>query len=178
VRVQLESEGGEAKAVVDIVAPGGGFANQLVLKGSVAAPGPTQTTVFRQTAPGRYESRLPARERGVHLLTVYQEENGLASALATVPLASPYPREYRHLTANVALLGRLAEETGGEVLDRAGFEDGLKRLLTPGPGQARSAREAWWPLSGLGLALFLLDLVLRALPALTSVVPWKKSVRA
>jgi hypothetical protein len=81
-----------------------------------------------------------------------------------VPLIAPYPREYRELKPNTALLNRLAEETGGEVLGPDKMEEGLKRLFTPDPNKGRSAQETWWPLSGLGLFLFLADLALRRLP--------------
>ena len=74
-------------------------------------------------------------------------------------------KEYRELKPNVALLTRLAEETGGEVLDPERLEEGLKRLFTPDPGKATRALETWWPLSGIGLFLFLCDLALRRWPA-------------
>ena len=36
--------------------------------------------------------------------------------MATVPYIAPYPKEYRELKTNTALLSRLAEETGGRIL--------------------------------------------------------------
>jgi len=62
------------------------------------------------------------------------------------------------------LLSRLAEETGGEMLDPEKLDDGVKRLYTPTPGKGTRAQETWWPLAGLGLFLFLGDLVLRNWP--------------
>jgi len=62
------------------------------------------------------------------------------------------------------LLHRLAEETGGEVLDPDQLEDGLKRLLTPGRNKAYSTQETWRTFSGLVLLFFLADLALRRLP--------------
>jgi hypothetical protein len=84
--------------------------------------------------------------------------------VATVPYIAPYPKEYRQLKPNLALLSRLAEDTGGEMLDPEKFGEGLKRLYTPTPGKSRQGRETWWPLAGAGLFLFLADLVLRSWP--------------
>jgi hypothetical protein len=67
------------------------------------------------------------------------------------------------------LLNRLAEETGGEMLDPENFAAGLKRLYTPSPGKAARGRETWWPLAGAALALFLADLVMRSWPRRTQV---------
>ena len=59
---------------------------------------------------------------------------------------------------------RLAEETGGEMLDPEKLDQGVRRLYTPTPGRATRGREIWWPLSSTGLLLFLIDLVLRVWP--------------
>jgi hypothetical protein len=64
----------------------------------------------------------------------------------------------------MALLSRLAEETGGEMLDPAKVEDGIKRLYTVTSGTSRRGQETWWPLAGFGLVFFLADLVLRSWP--------------
>jgi hypothetical protein len=59
------------------------------------------------------------------------------------------------------LLSRLAEETGGEMIDPARSDAALRRLYTPTPGKGRQGQETWWPLAGAALMLFLADLVLR-----------------
>jgi hypothetical protein len=84
--------------------------------------------------------------------------------VATVPYIAPYPKEYRELKPNLSLLSRLAEETGGEMIDSEKFHDGLRRLYAPTPGKSSKGREIWWPLAGAGLLLFLTDLVLRSWP--------------
>ncbi len=83
------------------------------------------------------------------------------SAAVTVPYISPYPKEYREVKPNTALLSRLAEETGGEILEPQSFEEGLKRLFTPEGDSGRSAQDTWWALAVLALFLFLADLALR-----------------
>ena len=166
VRAEFRQEGDGIRAVVDFLSKGGGFANHLKLKGNLTAAGqPTVVAPFQQIAPGRYEGRLRAAQRGANLLTLHEErKNEPPSAIATLPFIVPYPREYRELNANMALLSRLAEESGGELLDPDRLEQGVKRLFTPDPGKATAARETWWPLSTLGLFLFLADLALRRWP--------------
>ena len=104
--------------------------------------------------------------RGIHFVTMYAEGKAGEAPLpvATVPYIAPYPKEYRELKPNMALLSRLAEETGGEMLDPDKIEEGIKRLYTPTPGKGRRGQETWWPLAGVGLFLFLADLVLRSWP--------------
>jgi hypothetical protein len=50
------------------------------------------------------------------------------------------------------------------MLDPEKFAAGLKRLYTPTPGRGMQGQEVWWPLAGLGLILFLGDLVWRSWP--------------
>ena len=167
IRTEFRQEGEKVRAVVDFLSKEGGFINHLKLKGNLT--GPDQTALekpFQQIAPGRYESRFSASQRGVYLLTIYEEgeTSEASSSAATVPFIAPYPREYRELKPNITLLSRLSEETGGEVLDPDKMEEGVKRLFTPQTGKATSAQETWWAFSGLGLFLFLADLALRRLP--------------
>jgi hypothetical protein len=169
VRTEFKQEGEEIRAVVDLLSQEGGFINHLKLRGNMTEPDRTTSTKgFEQSAPGRYEGRFSVRQRGVHLLTIYEEgkENGPRLAASTVPFIVPYPREYREMRPNTALLNKLAEESGGEVLDPDNMEEGLKRLFTPEPNKSRAARETWWPLSGLGLFLFLADLAMRRWPGI------------
>ncbi|OGP24968.1 MAG: hypothetical protein A2038_00600 [Deltaproteobacteria bacterium GWA2_57_13] len=168
IRTELRREGDQVKALVDILSREGRFVNHLKLKGILTDPSQAgRASTFMQVAPGRYETSFAAGERGVHLLTIQEEKETRqeAQAVTTVPFIAPYPKEYRELKPNVALLTRLAEETGGEVLDPERLEEGLKRLFTPDPGKATRALETWWPLSGIGLFLFLCDLALRRWPA-------------
>ena len=85
------------------------------------------------------------------------------ASVMTLPYVAPYPKEYRELKPNLALLGRLAEETGGEMLDPENLSPGLKRLYTPS-SDAFPGRDTWWPLALAALLLFLADLVMRSWP--------------
>jgi Ca-activated chloride channel family protein len=167
MRAELKPEGEQVKVIADFVTQDGKFLNHLRLKSNIAAPNKaTQEQTFQQTAPGRYEGRFTPSQRGIHFLTLFAEGAGGEAplAVATVPYIVPYPKEYRELKPNLSLLSRLAEDTGGQMLDPDRIEEGLQRLYTPTPGKGTLAKETWWPLSGLGLFLFLGDLVWRAWP--------------
>ncbi len=167
LRVDFHSDGDAVKVVGDLVAQDGKFLNHLKLQATVVAPNQTsREQPLQQSAPGRYEGKFTPAQRGIHFITLYAEGQAGAAPLpvATVPYIAPYPKEYRDLKPNLALLSRLAEETGGEMLDAEKFHDGLKRLYTPTPGKSSQGQETWWPLASAGLMLFLTDLVLRSWP--------------
>jgi Ca-activated chloride channel family protein len=168
MRTEFQPDGEAIKVVADFVSKEGNFLNHLNLRGNLAAP--NQTTheqTFQQIAPGRYAGKFTPTQRGIHFLTLYAEGNAGEAPLplATLPYIAPYPREYRELKPNMALLSRLAEETGGEMLDPDRLDEGLKRLYTPTPGKGTRGQETWWPLAGAGLFLFLADLVVRSWPS-------------
>ena len=167
LRTDFRAEADAVKIVTDLKSEEGKFLNHLKLKANVTAPnrGSSERTLG-QSAPGRYEGEFTPTERGIHFITLYAEGNAdePAVAVATVPYVSPYPKEYRELKPNLSLLSRLAEETGGEMLDPEQFAAGLRRLYAPTPGKSAQGRDTWWPLAGASLILFLADLLLRHLP--------------
>lgn len=170
LQTEFKPDGDGVKIVADVRSNEGDFLNRLELKGKItAANADTQEKSFRQIAPGRYEVEFKPPRRGIHFLSLYAERppGEAPLPLATVPYIVPYPKEYRELKPNVSLLSRLAEETGGQMLDPERLEEGVKRLYTPTPGRATHGHELWWPLSGAGLILFLVDLVLRVWPRRT-----------
>jgi Ca-activated chloride channel homolog len=167
MRAEFYPDGDTVKVIADFIGKDGKFMNHLQLRGNVTAPNrSTQQSTFHQSGPGRYEGEFTPAERGIHFLTIFAAGNTTEAplAMATISYVAPYPKEYRKLSPNVTLLSRLAEETGGEMLDPENFETGLKQLYTPSPGKAARAQETWWPLAGAGLILFLIDLVMRSWP--------------
>jgi Ca-activated chloride channel homolog len=170
---EFHADGDGVKAVTDLVSRDGKYLNHLKLTANITAPNQdSQKRAFQQSAPGRYEVRFAPSRRGIHFLTVFAEgaDGAEPTPVATVPYIAPYPREYRELKPNISLLSRLAEETGGEMVDAVKFEASLKRLYTPTPGKSTQGRETWWPLASAGLFLFLADLVFRSLPRRTGEV--------
>jgi Mg-chelatase subunit ChlD len=167
VHTEFKAEDDYVKVIADIRSNDGDFLNRLELRGNIMTPNKeTEEKAFQQTAPGRYEARFNPSQRGVHLLSLYaQRPSGEAPLLVTsVPYVAPYPKEYRELKPNLSFLSRVAEETGGQMLDPEKLDEGVRRLYTPTPGRAARGHEMWWPLSSMGLFLFLVDLGLRVWP--------------
>jgi hypothetical protein len=167
MRAEFHADGDAVRVVADFIATDGKFMNHLKLHGNLTAPNrSTEQSAFLQSAPGRYEGKFTPAERGIHFVTLFAEGKAGEAPLsmATIPYVAPYPKEYRELRPNLALLSRLAEETGGEMLDPENFAAGLRRLYTPSPGKGSRGHETWWPLAGAGLLLFLADLVMRSRP--------------
>lgn len=164
IRTDLRADGEKIRVVADLLSRDGRFLNHLDVKANITAPNQeSRQEAFRQTAPGRYEGTFLPAARGIHFISLYAEADGGEAPLplATVPYVAPYPKEYRELRPNHSLLSRLAEETGGEMIDPERFTDALQRLYTPTPGKGRQGQETWWALAGAALFLFLADLVLR-----------------
>lgn len=167
LRTDFIADGESVKIVTDLAGRDGKFLNHLRLKVNVSAPDrTTREQMLQQSAPGRYEGQFTPAARGIHFVTLYAEGNANEPPVpvATVPYIAPYPKEYRELKPNLSLLSRLAEDTGGEMLDPEKFTDDLKRLYTPTPGKGTQGKDTWWPLAGASLFLFLADLVLRSWP--------------
>ncbi len=167
IRVAFHPTGDAVAVVSDLVSEDGKYLNHLRMKTTVATPNEaTLEEPLRQSAPGRYEGKFMPAQRGIHFVTLYAEGAAGAAplAVATVPYIASYPKEYNELKPNLALLSRLAEETGGEMIDSEKLQDGLNRLYTPTPGKGSGGHETWWPLAVGGLILFLADLILRSFP--------------
>jgi len=166
-RVVFRAEGDAVRVSADVVAADGRFMNHLDLHGKVTGPsGKTVEHALPQTAPGRYEGTFTPQERGTHFLTLFAQ-GGAGEAptpVMTVSYVASYAGEYRELRPNLALLNRLARETGGEMLVPEDLAAGLQRLYTPTLGKALRGTDGWWALAALALLLFLADLVLRSVP--------------
>ncbi|MGH7854276.1 MAG: VWA domain-containing protein [Candidatus Binatia bacterium] len=164
IRTDFHAEGDAIKVVTDLLSRDGRFLNHLKVKANITAPDQaSQERTFQQSAPGRYESKFVPAARGIHFVSLYAEGDAGEAPLplATIPYIAPYPKEYRELKPNLSLLSRLAEETGGEMLDPERLDGGLRRLYKASPGKGRQGQETWWPFAGAALFLFLGDLVLR-----------------
>ena len=164
MRTEFHAEEDAIKVVTDVLARDGRFLNHLKVKANISSSDQdSQERDFQQSAPGRYEGKFTPAGRGIYFVSLYAEGNAGEAPipLATVPYVAPYPKEYRELTTNLSLLSRIAEETGGEMLEPERLDEGLRRLYTASPGKARQGQETWWPCAGAALFLFLGDLVLR-----------------
>ena len=130
----------------------GGYRDQLrpvvVVR---AGDGATSRQTARQIAPGRYEARVVADAR--QRLTISVED--VPEGSATRVIVPDVYAEYRFRPADQARLAAIAQATGGIVSPTAAS-------LREAGDRPRAARRALWPAIVIaGLALWLLDILLR-----------------
>jgi uncharacterized membrane protein len=123
-------DGSEGRVIVDAVDATGKPLNNLQIQGSVIAP--DQSTRQRQIpleqiAPGRYQGRFTASQRGTYLVAV--SETGSNALVSTGGGVLSYPPEYRDLQPNAALLKSLADASGG--LERNSIEGVFQQKPNP-----------------------------------------------
>lgn len=156
--------GGELRASVDAFTPDERFENglrsSLIIRGP--EPGGEEKTVeMRQTAPGRYEARMPLDRYGSFLLRVdhrrEQPDGGDKTvAVSHGHVSNPYPREYASFEPDRDMLARIAEATGGAI------EPASPAAVWDPQGEKVTYHEELWPrFVWAALGVFLLDLLLR-----------------
>jgi uncharacterized membrane protein len=164
VRTRLEGD----LAVVDVEAVGADarFLNFLRTNAVVIRPdAEPQPLSLQQTGPGRYRGQFRVDDAGAYLVNIAYAsgsaeagEQGNVQAAVTVP----YPREFRHVQDNEALLRELADQTGGRVLSPTDpqivelFDD--EGLPIP-----KTFRHVWDLLVILAASLLIIDVAARRL---------------
>jgi hypothetical protein len=155
---------GELVASVDAFTADDRFDNQLRSKLNIIGPEPggeTKTVPMRQTAPGRYEARVPMDRFGSFLLradhTREQADGSLRPvALSVGHISNPYPREYGSFETDAVTLERAAGATGG----RSDPPDW--RIVFDPEGEEITYHEQLWSRAVMAaILLFLIDLLLR-----------------
>jgi Mg-chelatase subunit ChlD len=154
----VELANGKGRITVDAVdEKTGAYVNFLDARASVLGPGGTSQTVrLTQTGSGRYVGEFDAAKTGSYVATVTQKGQDGKTRATSVGLAVPYSPEYAALAPNTALLTRVAETTGGRVLD-GGEKVFLDRRVRRQPVPLAL------PLLALALFLFPLDVAARRL---------------
>ena len=151
VRVDWEVSGPTLRLGVE-ASQGGRWANGLQFAGELVGSGGAWPLVFDQTAPGRYETSLPAPGPGAYVLTVSEPSRRHGG---TFPVTLPYPVELTAFGPDLDALQQIARISGGEVV--------RDEILPPPPGAGRD----WLPIGRAILwaaaCCFLLDLGLRKL---------------
>jgi uncharacterized membrane protein len=149
-------EGGQVVVEMQAFTPQGEPINFLQPEVRIGMPiGEGLTMTLQQEAPGRYGGRFPARGVGDYTLTVVEKDSDGTVRTTTTGFAIPYPSEYRFTRANLPLLTRIAEITGGKVNPQPA------EAFRPVAKEARSVRDLWRTFLWLALALLLLDITLR-----------------
>lgn len=119
----------------------------------------TREVELRQTGPGRYEGRQAGLPGGVVVAAARATGPGVALPPAIAGVAVRSGHEDQHLASDEAGLARLAERTGGRVLDWAEPAGLFDRFERP-----RVIRSALWPsLLVAALVLFIVDVAMRRL---------------
>ena len=140
--------------MVDARNDDGTFADFLDLEIELLPEGTAHELV--QVAPGLYAASLPTPPQGGYALHVIDHTRQRA---LTFPLTVPYPNEYRTLGQNTSALQRIADATGGRLLEKD----------VPLPDIAAAASTEYSPLHVAlllaALVIFLVDLIVRKWPS-------------
>jgi hypothetical protein len=142
----------------------GAFVNGLDLGGIVLGPEGERTEIkVVQVGPGLYEGGFDAGREGDYAVTLSARAGDVNLAPLTLAVSVPYSDEYRMLSVDTGLLGRLAAATGGRVITSAEDDASIAELLRREPGHVSGESSAWRYLLLAGLVLFFLDIVVRRL---------------
>jgi uncharacterized membrane protein len=113
-RLESSLDGERARVVLDAVTADGELLNGLRFDGEVIGPDrESRPLEVRQTAAGRYAADFAAIEEGTYTAVLRRREGDRVTSHVT-SVSIPYSREYARLTANTALLRRIAEAGGGK----------------------------------------------------------------
>jgi uncharacterized membrane protein/uncharacterized protein YegL len=139
------------------------FLDYLRVDGTVYVPGGEAVAVrLRQTAPGRYETEIEAASPGNYVVALSPRRGERRLAPVIGGASQPASPEFRRFRSNAPLLDRVADRTGGRVLDltRPQAADLFDRR---GMAPSVAALPAWQSLLWLALGLLLLDVASRRL---------------
>lgn len=150
---------GEGQISVEAMDAQGNFRNFLNLQTVVVSPKGERVTVqLEQTGPGHYEGKFPTKEVGAYLLNLLETKNGQLQGSQVLGASVNYSPEFAAVEPNVNLLRRIAEASGGKMLD----------ILVPGINPFEHDRiktfqpkDLWEWMLRLAIILFPLDVGIR-----------------
>jgi hypothetical protein len=160
--VTTSTQGGRGRIRIDALDKNAAAINFMNIEGTLVKPNhESELLQLTQTGPGVYEGEFDARAAGSYVASFSYRlgagQDALAGTLQT-GLSVAFSPEYRELETNEALLGEIAERTGGRVLTppeaAAAFD--MSTLA-----QAEARRPIWEFLIRWMLLLFLLDVAVR-----------------
>ncbi|HMC27943.1 MAG TPA: glutamine amidotransferase, partial [Verrucomicrobiae bacterium] len=156
---EVSVDKGEANISVEALDPKGEYRNFLSLQSVVVGPkGERETIRLEQTGPGHYEAHFPTKEVGSYLLNVLEVKDGKVQGSQAAGASVNYSPEFNATEPNLNLLKRLADTTGGKLLDPLSMKDNpflhdRQRTFQP--------RDIWEWLLKLAVILFVLDVGIR-----------------
>ncbi|HKS35839.1 MAG TPA: VWA domain-containing protein, partial [Verrucomicrobiae bacterium] len=150
---------GEGVISVEALDSQGNFRNFLNLQAVIVSPkGEKQTVRLEQTGPGHYETRFPTKEVGAYLLHLMDIENGQLRGSQVLGASVNYSPEFNATEPNFNLVRRLAEASGGKILDP---ELALENPFLHDRVKTFQPRDLWEWLLKLAILLFPLDVGIR-----------------
>ena len=159
---RIDVSRGKASIAVDAYDSLGAFVNGLDLSGIVLGPEGERTEIkVSQVGPGLYEGGFDAGREGDYTVTLSAHAGDVTLAPLSLAVSVPYSDEYRMLSVDTGLLGRISAATGGRVITSAEDEASIAELLRREPGRASGGSSAWRYMLLAGLVLFFLDIVVR-----------------
>jgi hypothetical protein len=155
-------EGNSARVVVEALDKDAGFLNFLEFNAGVVQPnGKSIPLAFQQTGPGHYQAEFPIDQSGQFITNIGVNDAGKQRGMIHAGVSIPYSPEYRELSTNESLMRRIADTTGGRVLEMNPETDDVFNHDLP-PSIAR--HDIWEDvLKWILLPLFLLDVAVRRL---------------
>lgn len=152
----VRTEGSQAIVEMQAFTADGEPINFLQPEVRIGTPtGEGLTITLQQEAPGRYAGRFPLRGVGDYTLTIVEKDPDGTTRTNTTGFSIPYPSEYRFTRANLPLLTRIAELTGGKLNPTPA------EVFRPVAKEGRSVRDLWRTFLWLALALLLVDITVR-----------------
>jgi hypothetical protein len=117
LQMTVEPQGEKSSIILDARSRAGEFLNGYQIEASIVAPnGESQTVIFSQVAPGRYESDFVPTEQGIYLIHFSgKSEAGGDSFAETTGWALSYSPEYQRIDPDPDLLLRLSAVGNGQV---------------------------------------------------------------
>jgi uncharacterized membrane protein len=140
---------------------GGSFGNFMDVQGTVITPdGDTRRIDLEQTGPGLYEVADDADLPGNYIVSLMVTRPDGSRSTVVTGASRPPGEELRRFTSNRANLQRVAEITGGRVLDPT-QPQAASLFDRAGVVESRSIRPLWRPLLWLLIGLVMLDVANR-----------------
>jgi hypothetical protein len=156
---EVSVDKGEGVINVEALDSQGNYKNFLDLQTVVVSPkGEHQTVRLEQTGPGHYEARFPTKDVGAYMLNLMEMKGTNVQAYQSVGASVNYSPEFTASEPNRSLLRRIAESSGGKILDVDDpslnpFEHDRRKTFQP--------RDLWETLLKLAIILFVADVGVR-----------------
>jgi len=162
--ISTSVQGDKGRIRIDALDKNASTIDFMNIEGALVNPSfASQRLKLTQTGPGRYEAEFDAAQSGSYVLNLaYRFGNGPDAVSGSVQtgVSVSFSPEYRETRTDEALLTKLAEKTGGDVLGPAD----TGRTFDPARAAvAESRRPIWEDLIRWMLLLFLLDVAIRRL---------------